>query len=250
MTEPSLGYREVLYRQYRSSQGQATVPDLKRVLRWGAAYESYLEGWLPPEKKARVADVACGGGYLLFYLAHLGYTNLVGVDISAEQVATAQALKQNVEYEDAIAFLQRNSVSFDLVLALDIIEHLTKHEVMSFFNAAHGALRPAGRLVVQTPNCASPFGVGQRYADFSHEVGFTPNSMAWMLRLHGFEGIESREQGPVLRGFRSLVRWLLWRVIRLGYCLYDRIETGSSQRIYTRVFVTSATKGSPKKSER
>ncbi len=235
-------YRQAIYARYRSAQGFTQKPDLGRVMWWAAPYDLYLAGWLPADKEARIADVACGGGYLLYFLSQKGYRNLVGTDISREQVALAQQLHANVCEEDALKFLGRHEAAFDLILAVDIIEHLNKAEVIRFLSGAFQALRPGGRLVVQTPNCGCPFGIAQRFADFTHEIGLTPNSMAWLLRLHGFQQIEHREQGPVIRGGFSFIRWCLWRVIRWGYLLHDLVETGSSGRVFTRVFITAAVK--------
>jgi hypothetical protein len=68
---------------------------------------------------------------------------------------------------------------------------------LRFLAASFAALKPGGRLVLQTPNADSPFGVAMRYSDFTHEICFNPNALARLLALHGFGAIEVRELAPV-----------------------------------------------------
>jgi 2-polyprenyl-3-methyl-5-hydroxy-6-metoxy-1,4-benzoquinol methylase len=237
-----MSYREELFANYRTVQALPAKPDLAGADHWGQAYDTYLRGWLPANAEARIADIACGNGYLLRFFLKRGYRHVQGVDISAEQLAVARQICEHVQLQNGTEFMLKHPATFDLITALDLIEHLTKDELLKFLRAAHGALRPGGRLVLQTPNCASPQGIAVRHADFTHEIGLTPNSLAWLLRLTGYENHEAREQGPVCRGLKSSVRWLLWRMLRLTFIARDLIESGSAQQVYTRVFVASATK--------
>ncbi len=237
-----MGYREELFTNYRTVQALPAKADLAKAERWGEAYDTYLRGWLPASHEARIADLACGNGYLLHFFLRRDYRNVQGVDISPEQLAVAKQICEHVQLQNGTDFLSSHPTAFDLITSLDLIEHLTKDELLQFLRAAYGALKPGGRLVLQTPNCASPFGVVQRYLDFTHEIGLTPNSLAWLLRLTGFAQFEAREQGPVVHGAKSFVRAVLWRLLRLSFITRDLIETGAAQSIYTRVFIVSVRK--------
>ena len=236
-----MDYRKFLFDRYRTAQGWGTI-DLKAADRWTKPYDTWLRGWFPVSRDARILDVGCGPGFLLRYLGQRGYTQLSGVDLSPEQISAARQYCSDVTLGNAIDYLQLRPASFDLILAIDIIEHLRKDEVLEFLTAAHSALAPGGRLIVQTPNCASPWGIVQRHSDFTHEVGLTPGALAWLLRLMGFVNYECRETGPIIRGAKSLVRWVLWKMLRACWSAYDLIETGSVAGIYTRVFISSAIK--------
>jgi SAM-dependent methyltransferase len=178
----------------------------------------------------------------LYFFKSRGYINLDGVDLSAEQVRIAQAVVPGVVEGDGIAFLTARPATYDLITALDVIEHLTKSEVFAFLDACRCALRPGGRLILQTPNGDSPLIGSIRYGDFTHETCFNPHSLGWLLGLCGFSGVEARECGPRPTGVKSTVRVLLWNLLHAGIRAYNLVEMGSSgSRVYTRVFLISGT---------
>jgi hypothetical protein len=121
---------------------------------------------------------------------------------------------------------------------LDIVEHFGKDELLGFLDACHRALRPEGALIIQTPNADSPWGLGVRYGDYTHEVCLNPQVLKAVLSVCGFREFEAREQGPVARGPLSLLRAFLWQGYRVSATFRNLVETGSTgSRVFTRVFV-------------
>jgi 2-polyprenyl-3-methyl-5-hydroxy-6-metoxy-1,4-benzoquinol methylase len=235
-------YRQRIYERYASvfKAGSATI-DEAAIDRWGGAYDAYLAGWLPASPDAVVLDVACGPGWLLRFFAKRGYRDVHGVDVSSEQVELARRHCAQVEAGHLIPYLHARPGRFDLLTGFDIVEHLDKDEVLDFLDACHGALRPGGRLVLQTPNADSPFAGTVRYGDFTHETCFTPALLGQLLALTGFGDPEYRETRPVARGAPSLVRAALWRCLRQLLRLWNLVETGNAgSGVLTRVFLVSA----------
>lgn len=235
-------YRERIFEAYASlGKTQKREVSLLQADRLGKAYAYYLRGWLPAELDAPVVDVGCGFGRLLRFFVTRGYTNVQGVDISAEQVELARTIHPNVEQANLLDFLRGRREAFALITAFDVIEHLHKDEVFPFLDACFSALRPGGHLVLQTPNADSPWCSTIRYGDFTHEVVFNASSLRWVTELAGFKGFEAREQGPAPYGVVSTIRFVLWQVIHYHYRLRNTIETGSpGSRVYSRVFLTRA----------
>lgn len=56
------------------------------------------------------------------------------------------------------------------------------------------ALKPGGRLILQTPNADSPWALGVRYGDFTHEICLNPNSAQHLLTVGGSQRVAVREQ--------------------------------------------------------
>lgn len=236
-------YRTRLYANYgHEFQDANGIFDVTAARRWGKSCRHYLHGWLPHQKSASVLDVACGGGRLLQLFVDQGYTDIRGVDLSPDQVEISRQVTPQVHLGDAIEYLKAHEKTFDLITGFDIIEHFHKDEVLTFLAASYSALRAGGRLVLQTPNADSVWGTQHRYNDFTHEVGFNPNSMSRLLRLTGFVKTESRECGPVKFGVSvtSTTRWALWQAIRCGLIAWNLVETGASgSGVFTRVFIAS-----------
>jgi 2-polyprenyl-3-methyl-5-hydroxy-6-metoxy-1,4-benzoquinol methylase len=241
---PTTNYRDRIYRTYASQFQQAKpVFDAPAADRWGKAYDTYFRGWLPESKDAAIVDLACGNGMLLHFFKGRGYTNIAGVDISGEQVALSKQVVDNVEEGNVLQYLASRRNTFDLITAIDIIEHLGKDEALDFLDGIVAALKPGGRLILQTPNAESPW-MGQiRYGDFTHEVVFTVSSLGKLMMLCGLQGIQGRETGPVFHGLMSTLRGITWQVIRVGLKIYNIAETGTGgSGVFTRVFLVSGTK--------
>lgn len=239
-------YRSRIYENYAANfKDTGSAFDEAAAATAARAYRVYLNGWLPSNRNAEVVDVACGNGKLLHCFRGLGYSNLTGVEISPGQIALARQVSANVVHQDAVTFLEQNPNRFDLVTGIDIVEHFCKPEVLRFLDQCYSSLNPQGRLVLQTPNADSPWGISLRYGDFTHETGFSPDLLSRLMRLSGFQEIEVREMGPIPFGYSaaSTLRYFVWRVIRAGLKVWNVAETGNSgSGVFTRTFLISGRK--------
>jgi len=105
-----------------------------------------------PLKGLRVLDIGCGGGLACEPLARLGAT-VTGIDASARNLAVAAshaaAMGLAIDYRETSAeALGESGGSWDLVLTLEILEHVADRE--SFLAAAAGLVAPGGLLVAAT----------------------------------------------------------------------------------------------------
>jgi len=102
----------------------------------------------------RILDIGCGGGILSEPLARLG-ASVVGVDPSDSNIAVAQrhAARSglSIDYRATAAEVLRDAgETFDAVLAMEVIEHVT--DVGAFVAMAGAMVKPGGLLFVATLN--------------------------------------------------------------------------------------------------
>tara|TARA_B100000963_G_scaffold361806_1_gene399828 strand:+ start:35958 stop:36728 length:771 start_codon:yes stop_codon:yes gene_type:complete len=240
-------YRDKLYAEYSTAfKGADKNINLKEMESYWPIFKYSVRNWLPKSEEVNIVDLGCGNGTIMSFLKNKeGYKNVFGVDISESQIDLAKQHMPTAELGNALEYLQKSSMKFDLILAFDVIEHLNKDEALDLISLCYEKLNHGGRVIFQTPNASSPFFGVVRYGDFTHELGFTPNLLSQLLTLYGFVNIESRETGPLPYGYSlfSSIRYLAWQFLRTLLCLYSIIETGScDDKIFTRVFIQSAIK--------
>jgi SAM-dependent methyltransferase len=225
-------YRRDFYQRYRSThitqrdEGGTAEAHRRRFPLW----ERLVGPHLPKDRDAVVLDCGCGEGYLLSWLLARGYHRASGVDASPEEVAAAHELGLPVEVGEIAATLAARAGAIDFLILRNVLEHFQKSEILQLLSAARRALRPGGALWIQVPNAESPFGARLRYADFTHELAFTQDSIAQVLRVTGFADIRV---SAVHAGFRG-PRGILWKAMQAMYKLMLTAELGKGSYIVTQ----------------
>jgi 2-polyprenyl-6-hydroxyphenyl methylase / 3-demethylubiquinone-9 3-methyltransferase len=105
-------------------------------------------------KGLRIIDIGCGGGILSEPLARLG-AQMVGADPSQENIAVASAHAQEsgvtVDYRATTAEeLAAAGERFDVVLAMEVVEHVT--DVDAFVATCAAMVKPGGLMIAATLN--------------------------------------------------------------------------------------------------
>lgn len=223
MTPPEHDLRASLLRDYRHGQGAISSGVGYRDVRsqwpyYGKNYHRFLAS-LP--RASSVLEVGCGSGGLLGWLRDEGFTTVHGVDASPGDVefANAHLGAGTVSCDDAIRFLEANPNEYDLVIAKALLEHLPKDQLLRMVSALSDGLRAGGMVLVDVPNMDWLVAGHERYMDLTHEVGFTRESLAALMRLEFAEceivgssiAAETRSQ----RLFRPLFLWLTRRALYL-----------------------------------
>lgn len=222
-----LSLRQRLYGSYASSNVGLRTPTLKGLEHDTYYFRHHFLRHLPQDRSAKILDVGCGYGSLVYFLIRQGYRNVIGIDLSVEQVRIASSLGiANIVEGDMLQYLRGRVAELDVVFATDVLEHLNKDGLLEALDAIMSGLKPGGRLILQTANADGPFAGRYRYGDLTHELAFTAESIAQALRIAGFSNIEVYPIEPHVHGVKSGVRWALWRGIRALLVAYLAIETG------------------------
>ena len=238
-------YRNRIYRHYVSAfKGRRDPQDVESGFRKHfAMFDALLGALLVEAHPQSVLEVACGPGAFLHWARARGVPNVVGFDISDEQVEVAKSLDLPAEVASYVDFLRGRREEFDLIVGMDIVEHLVRDEVFELLDMCFVALRPGGHVFFTTPNGAGLRPGPTRYGDLTHETIFTPQTIDLALRLSGYEPAVVQEIIPPPSSLRARVRRGLWRIVRLWPMILDLVETGSAgQRVYTRNMAVRARK--------
>jgi 2-polyprenyl-3-methyl-5-hydroxy-6-metoxy-1,4-benzoquinol methylase len=191
-----------------------------------------INKFFPKDKSVSILDLGCGHGALIYFSHRAGFSNARGIDVSLQQVTLAKELNiSNVEQGDLMETLSQFSLSsLDVVISFDVVEHLSKSELIDLIDAVYLVLKPGGRWIIHAPNGCSPFFGAIRYGDFTHEQAFTPLMIAQVLKASGFREIICEECGPQVYGVKSAIRVITWRVVRFLYRIVLAAETGDFSR--------------------
>lgn len=133
--------------------GERVIPGQVDIDLWNEHLSRYAFAARLARRK-RVLDVGCGAGYGSAELANSA-SSVTGIDIGADAVAyaTENYSRPNLSFQEAGATaLPFPEDSFDLVVAFEVIEHLSDWEQL--ITEARRVLSPGGQFVVSTPNKA------------------------------------------------------------------------------------------------
>ncbi len=172
---------------------------------------------LLPAGKLSILDAGCGRGRLTRLLAGLGH-DVIGVDVSGDEVAFARELNPGVRFE-ALSICDdlipvRPPGGFDVVIAAEVIEHL--YSPTEFLENMAKTLKPGGAIILSTPyhgylkNLLIAF-TNKWDAHFSvaweggHIKFFSKRSLSAMLEKAGFVRPVFRNVGRLPFVWKSIV---------------------------------------------
>lgn len=189
--------------------------DKTRVRENSVYYDRIYDPLLPGDRTARILDIGCGGGHFLHYLDRKGYVNMEGIDIAPGLVRFVHdEIWPGVFQGDVMEHLRDRTNRYDVLVANDFLEHLTKRNVIEFLFLCHDALAADGTLLLKTPNMSYLFASRNRYVDFTHEVGFTEQSLHEVCAAAGFGRVEilpehhGTSEPKAFRWVRKLYVWM------------------------------------------
>jgi cyclopropane fatty-acyl-phospholipid synthase-like methyltransferase len=217
------------YYQFQAkARGVASVEDVERIADQKAyLYDRIVLPWLPLDKESAVAELACGHGSLLHWLKRKGFTDVTGVDSSAEQTHLAQQVNKKIAKADVNIWLREQLPnSHRVLLALDLVEHLSKDDFLELLKLANRTLISGGILILRLPSGDSPLVGRNLFNDITHVWTYTPNCLQSLAMMTGFSSADFIDESsaairdhrwikvPLSRFVTALLRLVVWTSTR------------------------------------
>lgn len=202
-----------------------------RHLSWGLeylVYQEFIAGIIRQLSPRSVLEVGCGDGRLIGSLTNAVPVR-VGVDLSRRSIDFARAFHPDVTFlctnVDEVADV------FDIVVAVEVLEHIPDEAVQPFLSSLRRRARPGGRIIISVPTTVVPLHP-KHYRHYTlaelnaqlQAAGVPTNKMTshfvygedWLLKAHRrmmFNRLWSLEV-PALN-------WLLWRYVQRRRAVVD-----------------------------
>jgi len=176
-------YRDLSKYEYHQRAGEESDFDRPRMDVIANVVEPLIE-----RKDARILDIGCATGRLLYLLAGRGFTNVLGLDPSSGCVAAAQRLYQVDVRQGHLGALPEFGRKFDVAILVGVLEHIEALE--DAMKSVRSILADGATVYVEVPD-ALQFSrwPNAPFQDFSieHINFFSPVSLSNLFAIHGFE---------------------------------------------------------------
>ncbi|MFA6475007.1 MAG: class I SAM-dependent methyltransferase [Patescibacteria group bacterium] len=241
-------YKKELYNNYVTThtahrKGAGSLVDFQNRI---YPFNHEMGRFLPVNQTAKILDLGCGNGSIVWWLQQKGYTEASGIDISPEQIKIGEELGvKNIVCGDLFSFLEKNTAQFELIIARDVLEHFSKPDVVRILQYCQQALAVNGKLIVHVPNGESPFFGRVRYGDYTHELAFTRNTIMQIGQQYGFAQVDVYQIFSRGRGIQETMRQIMWWGVQKIYKLLLFTETGKVPYIVSQNLLAILYKNKP-----
>jgi len=180
--KPQIDYSKTISRSLSSNPHRDKPDYLDRL------YEHYLPHF-PESKNAKMLDMGCGGGLFLKFCLNHGYINVSGLDSDPSLVSDIKSWIDDADVitEDFLIHLDQVEGTYDAIFMNNVIEHIKKDDLLVMLGKIKKALKPGGVFMATTGNIENPLNLGLFLRDFTHEIGFTLNSLRQVGLMSGFD---------------------------------------------------------------
>lgn len=154
---------------------------------------------LPARKSLAILDFGCGPGFMWDHVLQAspnwGYT---GLDFSPESISVLKTrCADHPQFSGALAVAQLPSAladaSFDVILLIEVVEHLRDEHLAATLAELRRLLKPGGSVVVTTPNQEDLSALhkfcpecGAVFHEWQHVRSWSADSLSALFREYGF----------------------------------------------------------------
>ena len=128
-------------------------------------------------------EVGFGNGEFLAYARERGIV-VAGVETNHALIDSAK--RAGFDAYEGLAGVPSERL-FDLVVAFDVLEHMTLDAIVDLLTDVRRRLRPGGVLLARFPNGDSPFSRASQHGDVTHQTIIGSEKLRYLAQTTGFE---------------------------------------------------------------
>jgi 2-polyprenyl-3-methyl-5-hydroxy-6-metoxy-1,4-benzoquinol methylase len=175
-------YRAMSKYEYHQRDGEESPYDRVRM----ADIASDIEP-LVADHQARILDIGCATGRLLYLLRERGFPSVTGLDPSQGCVDAARRLYDVRVLQGSMSEFPETDERFDVIILIGVLEHI--RDLDAAMRRVRSILAPKGLVYVEVPNAVDFYRwPNAPFQDFSteHINFFAPKSLNNLFARYGF----------------------------------------------------------------
>lgn len=142
--------------------------------------------------QAKILDFGCGTGVMSYLLSknHLVWAN----DI---EFSPLRIIQQKIQFPDSVHFIEGNLLKtndipkFEVILALDVLEHMNEQEIEQYYYQFMQLLKPNGILIISGPTENKLYQLGRKLAGKRFTGDYHTNDITKIMQqLNTFAKVE------------------------------------------------------------
>ncbi len=134
-----------------------------------------------------VLEIGFGNGFFLKFCREKGWP-VVGLEVNPDLISAAKMAGYFVDFANRINELSGDR--FDVVVAFDVLEHLSQSEIGGLFCEVRRILKPGGLFIARFPNGDSPLSMRYQNGDPTHLSWIGSETARYHAATTGFERIK------------------------------------------------------------
>lgn len=165
----------------------------QKIRRTKANFGRYLRPGLA------VLEIGPGTGAFLTLLTEIGITD---IDILERDTAICDHIRRHFPVRNSwdvplegIGAIANRLRQYDVIMLLQVLEHVRKDKLVEVVHTLAAHLKPGGHLIIVVPNAGNPLGIVERYADLTHEMAFTENSLRQLVEMADLGNVQVEVRG-------------------------------------------------------
>ncbi|WP_418626577.1 class I SAM-dependent methyltransferase [Anaerosinus sp.] len=147
-------------------------------------YIPYLDRY-KNRKDMKILEIGSNKGFMSSCIKqYFEDADVIGVDLSPNDIEFAKKNNSNIQFFCMDAFEILKKEKFDVIISKDVMEHIDKNKQEVFVDKIYNSLNEGGIAIIQVPNMDWILASHERYMDFTHEVGYTQESLKDIFRIY------------------------------------------------------------------